>query len=325
MDSIMPEKIRFGNLASLLTAALLLPACLGCGAGDEAPPPTHIPPGEGLRDVNGIELFVKTVGAGGPVLVLHGGPGLDHSYLLPGLEGLAAEHTLIFYDQRGTGRSALEVDSAFISMEAFLGDIEAIRNLFGLERMDVLGHSWGTYLAMAYAARYPPRVSRLVLMNPIEPGSTYDAEVAGNLAARRTAADSVEMARLAGTPPGLGDPDVLARYFAVGSRATFHDPSRSDELPIRFFASTLANVPRIGPLLFRASGGRADMWEELPGIRAPTLIVRGASDPTPPAMLERLAKAIPNAQSVVLEQSGHFPGVEVPEALTQVLTDFLRR
>ena len=97
-----------------------------------------IPEGEGLRVINGIELYVKVMGTGLPLIVLHGGPGLDHSYLLPGLEVLAENRQLIFYDQRATGRSVLDADSSTISMEAFIADIDGIRAAFDLDQIDLL-------------------------------------------------------------------------------------------------------------------------------------------------------------------------------------------
>ena len=78
----------------------------------------------GLRNINGTELFVKTMGKGEPILIVHGGPGLSHDYYLPHLDTLAQDHQLIFYDQRVSGASSMNVDSSNITLDAFIKDIE---------------------------------------------------------------------------------------------------------------------------------------------------------------------------------------------------------
>jgi proline iminopeptidase len=299
----------------------MVAAALGwaCAATDSG----SIPEGEGLRVINGVDLFVKVMGTGSPLIVLHGGPGMDHSYLLPGLEALAENRQLIFYDQRATGRSVMEADSSTVTMDAFLADIDGMRAAFDLDRIDLIGHSWGGYLAMAYAIHNPAAVRKLVLMSTIEPGTEYSTEASRTQLGRRTAADSAELAALAASPESLMTPAGLARYFEVAFRSTFHDQSKADQVDITFFDNTVVNVPRIGALLFTASGGPADLWSELPGIGAHTLIVHGAADPTPLAMAQRLEDVIPRARLVVLERAGHFPYIEAPEELAAAIEEFL--
>ena len=282
-----------------------------------------IPEGEGLRVIGEVELYVKVMGTGSPLIVLHGGPGMDHSYLLPGLGVLAENRQLIFYDQRATGRSVMEADSSTITMDAFFADIDGIRAAFDLDRVDVLGHSWGGYLAMAYAIHNPAAVSGLVLMSTIEPGTDYSADASAVQLARRTAADSAELAALSSNPESLRTSSGLARYFTVAFRSTFYEQSNADRVDITFFDNTVANVPRVGALLFAGSGGPADLWSQLPDISAPTLIVHGAADPIPVAMAEQLENAIPQARLVVLERTGHFPYIESPYELAAAIEEFL--
>lgn len=305
------------GLGRILTVA----AALGwsCATTDSG----SVPEGEGLRVINGIELFVKVLGTGSPLIVLHGGPGMDHSYLLPGLEVLAENRQLIFYDQRATGRSVLDADSSTIGMEDFIADIDGIRAAFDLDQIDLLGHSWGGYLAMAYAIHHPAAVRKLVLMSTIEPGTKYSAEASRTQLGRRSAADSAELAALSSNPESLMTPNGLAQYFEVAFRSTFYDPSKADQVDITFFDNTVANVPRVGALLFARSGGPADMWSRLPGVSAPTLIVHGAADPTPVAMAERLEETIPHARLVVLERAGHFPYIEALNELVAAIEEFL--
>src|SRR5215211_5477642 len=134
-----------------------------------APAPVELPAREGYVDAGvGVRLFYRIVGAGqDTVVVLHGGPGFSMSYLAADLETLAARHVLIFYDQRGTGRSTLVTDSTSLDGQRFAEDLEAVRTHFGVQRLTLLGHSWGGGVAALYASRYPERVGRLLLVDAI--------------------------------------------------------------------------------------------------------------------------------------------------------------
>src|SRR5678816_2980991 len=113
-----------------------------------------------IRDVS---LYVEAMGHGDPLLLMHGGPGLDHVSLTP-FRALADRHTVVFYDHRCNGRS---VGPAVTSMtwDNLTADADALREAFGFERWAVLGHSFGGHVALEYALRYPERVSRLVLLD----------------------------------------------------------------------------------------------------------------------------------------------------------------
>src|SRR5512138_3133721 len=113
-----------------------------------------------IRDVS---LFVKVIGQGDPLLFMHGGPGLDHTDLLP-LQPLADQFTLIFYDHRCNGRSeGAAVES--MTWENLTADAEALRQTLGFDKWTVLGHSFGGNVALEYALRYPSRLSHLILMD----------------------------------------------------------------------------------------------------------------------------------------------------------------
>ncbi len=98
-------------------------------------------------DANGVLIFAKTVGRGAPLVILHGGPGASHEYLLPHLLPLARHHQLVFIDERGSGRSERLVDSSGYTVEAMVEDVEEVRVALGLGKIDLLGHSYGGVLA----------------------------------------------------------------------------------------------------------------------------------------------------------------------------------
>jgi proline iminopeptidase len=130
-----------------------------------------------------VDLFLREVGAGRPILVLHGGPDFDHTYLRPELDVLAGSFRLVFYDQRGRGRSG----NGDVSLVSELADADAVRAEAGAERVAVLGHSWGGLLAAEYAVRHPERVSHLILLNT-SPGLPLGTAAAPR--ARSTVADT---------------------------------------------------------------------------------------------------------------------------------------
>ncbi|HEX9653891.1 MAG TPA: alpha/beta fold hydrolase, partial [bacterium] len=119
---------------------------------------------EGLRAINGTQLYCKVMGSGEPIVILHGGPGLDHTYLLPQMAELAKDYRLIFFDQRLAGRSASNVDSSAITLQNFIDDVEGVRREFNLEKMNLLAHSWGSFLALNYAITYPDHLKSLTLV-----------------------------------------------------------------------------------------------------------------------------------------------------------------
>src|SRR5260221_3980958 len=117
------------------------------------------------RAVRGVTLFEGEIGAGPPAVVLHGGPGAHHDYLLPGFDRLARGRTLIYYDQRGGGRSPVSRETP-VGWREHVEDLEALRGLWGLERLALVGYSWGGLLALLYALTHPDRVERLRLVSP---------------------------------------------------------------------------------------------------------------------------------------------------------------
>lgn len=121
-------------------------------------------------------LYSHVVGHGIPVIVPHGGPDLDHAYLLPDLDRLSDAFRLIYYDQRGRGRSANDVRPEDVTLGSEMDGLDSVRAHLGLDAPVLLGHSWGAELALEHAIRHPSRVSHPILMNPA-PASASDLAV----------------------------------------------------------------------------------------------------------------------------------------------------
>jgi proline iminopeptidase len=124
---------------------------------------------EGMLSVNGTSLYYHAIGKGDPVIVIHGGPVLDQSYMIDHFKELAKTHRLIFYDQRASGKSVADVDTASMTLKNLIVDIDQIRQKLGLDQVNILGHSWGGMLAAQYAIEYPLKVKSLVLCDAMPP------------------------------------------------------------------------------------------------------------------------------------------------------------
>ncbi len=259
------------------------------------------------------------------VLVLHGGPGADHRYLLPQMLRLAGRRDVLFYDQRGGGRSTiLTTDRTPVTWRTQLDDLaNVIAERWAEERPVIVGYSWGGVLAMLYATdehvRVPP--SHLVLIDPAGVNRQY-REAFETEFARRQAAPSIVAARATLASSGLRDRDpegYRQRSFELSVAGYFADPARARDL-----------TP------FRVAGRvQQSVWESLgdydlvPALRAtrerlatPVLIVHGREDPFPVASSEALAAAV-GGELDVIENCGHVPYVEQPDKLFKAIDKFL--
>lgn len=298
----------------LLLAPALLAADASVAHGQQAR--------QGLLSLEDARLFYEVRGEGEPIIVVHGGPGLDHRYLRPGLDVLASRNTLVYYDQRGTGRSATEVGPETVTVDAFVADIEALREALGFERIHVLTHSFGSKIGLAYARAHPDRVRSLILLNPVDPGTRYAQQTQSRRVAARTPADSVELSELT-TSEGYAarDPGTLGRVFEVAFRAAMRDPQNVEQLDLDLEPSTARHGQDIAELLGRELGS-TDGWALLGEVTMPVLVVHGRDDLPPLEMSTELAETLPDGRLEVLD-SGHFPYVEDRDGLLAAVSGFL--
>jgi proline iminopeptidase len=189
---------------------------LACAHSQERLAPVPSPEGD-VPGAGGVRLHYRITGHGpDTVVVLHGGPGLNMEGLRPDLEPLERDHALLYYDQRGSGRSELP-DSLALTADAMVEDLEAVRQRFRIEQLTLLGHSWGGGLALLYTMRYPRRVRRMVLVGSLGlRGKPYLPEWFGTQAARR---DSVANARLLVLDSLMaiapGSPEICREWFRL--------------------------------------------------------------------------------------------------------------
>lgn len=261
--------------------------------------------------MNGTELHVETLGSGPPLLAMHGGLGLDHTYLRPAHDQLARDHHVIYYDHRGNGRSARDVGAT--DHATWHADADALLDVLGHDEAIVYGHSYGAWLALGFALAYPERVSALVLCGAA-PCFDYGPEV---------------MARVQAGAPDLAAAFVAAVTSPAPSDAAFGDAWHRI-LPLYFvgaprrelFATTEFSAEGYG--LGSAGMATYDVRAELEALAVPTLLVVGTHDfITPPAQARRIAARAPACQVVELPGAGHFPFAEAPAAYLEHVAGWL--
>ena len=275
-------------------------------------------PNIAIRDVS---LFVRPMGAGEPVVLMHGGPGLDHTTLL-GLSPLARDYRLVFYDHRCNGRSGGDPET--MTWDNLTADADALRATFGFDKWIVLGQSFGGQVALMYALRYPERVSQLILMDTAADNRWATEHAPELLAKRGYRASTVAAARrfYGGDiePKKVG---ITAMRF-IG--AYFHHV-RIRDLPamiagaLRMRRRPTAHVVGFGTLL-----KDWNVMDRLSEIDMPTLVVAGRDDFLfPPECQAILADRLPHATLEIIERAGHNPQDENPQAVIEVIRAFLRR
>ncbi len=273
-------------------------------------------------DLDGVRLFTRRVGDGPPVVVLHGGPGAHHDYLLPQYDELARGRTLLYYDQRGGGRSPVSRDTP-VGWREHVHDLEALRRHWDSGRLTLLGYSWGGLLAVLYSLEHPDRVERLALVSSAPVTARWRAEFERRFAARMAdRAIARARAELAASGLSRSDPEKYRRQaFALSVRAYFRDPSWANEMtPFRITARTQEAVWN--------SLGHYDLRNRIrktfPKGTAPrSLLLHGTYDPMPIESAHELA-ALLDAEVTVLP-TGHAPHVEATEDFVWVLDGFLPR
>ncbi len=278
-----------------------------------------LPIAEGQVSVNGVALYVRVVGTGPDVVVLHGGPGAHHDYLLPQFDTLARGRRLRYYDQRGGGRSPVP-RGVPVGWREHVEDLNALIDHWRIARATLLGYSWGGLLALLYTATYPERVARLALVAPAPLNQEHRAEFQRRLA-ERLAHPDVREAREELRRSGLREQDVDAyrkRAFELSVAGYFRDPEHARDLtPFRVTGRTRQAVWES----IRQSDLSAEV-DELCGLSVPALIVHGRHDPIPLETAEHVAGCL-GARLEVFEQSGHVPHVEEFDTFFRVLDDFL--
>ncbi len=280
----------------------------------------------GYVTVNGVAHFFRMIGQGEPFVVLHGGPGMWHDELFPFFGDLATDHQVVFYDQRGNGKSLMdEVTADNFTTDLLVSDLDELRATWGFDRINIVGHSWGGLLAMHYAARYPGRVQRLVLVDAAPVNTELLVQSYDVLTERFTRHDRSRLEELYSSDGfGAGDPALFNEAMRISEGPTFHiDDAREEYFRIVAFDEVTArNMVQIaGPA--QAMKMNIAIQHELGAIDCPTLVVHGDHDFIVREAPNLVCDLIADAQLVVIPDSGHYPFIEQPDAFTAALRTFV--
>ncbi len=276
--------------------------------------------GRGMKLINGTHLYFEAMGKGEPILVIHGGPGLPHDYFLPYLEELAKTNLLIFYDQRSTGKSVIPDDTIGTAHKKMIDDIEAIRKAFGISKLNILAHSWGTRLAVNYALKYPASMRSLVLSNSIAMNHDYDS-LQKAIADNKIYTPGFKEKKEEIQKRTISIMEIRMRFAFL---ASMYNPENVDKVKLAF-PEDFGDKQRA---LFRGltsdlAAYDIDYFPKLQQIKCPVLVIHGDADAIPLAANERLASVFAKGRLVHMEKSGHFPFIEQPVEYTQVISKFV--
>ena len=278
-----------------------------------------------IRDAS---LYVKVMGQGYPLVLMHGGPSLDHTTLLP-LEPLADQYTLIFYDHRCNGRSE-GADVTTMTMDNLTADADTLRQALGYDQWIVLRQSFGGNVALEYALRYPQRLSRLILMDTGGDQWWVNHNAPELLAKRGFRAEAVEAARRFYN--GQVTPDEYLPTFMKFMKAYSYHFSLLEQPGIVTLAMKFGLGP---PMKLRPEALIFGYGQMLPGwsvmnrlgeIQVPTLVTAGRYDFLfPPEHQAILADRIPDARLELIECAGHNPQLEETDVTVGIIRSFLTK
>jgi proline iminopeptidase len=284
-----------------------------------------------------IQLYHFAAGEGRNVLVVHGGPGVPPAKIWPGLELLTDAYRFHYYDQRGCGQSTRPFDTfsspnyyenmttleQTLGMGAQLADIERIRQILGEEKLILIGHSYGGFMASLYAAEFPERVEALILiapantlLMPIEGPDLFDAM-----------RERMDPNRQAEFDAYMEDYFDFQSIFEKSEDELVAQNNRFSAYYVSVLNDPLPRVGRVGgwmvPAMYMSSGLRHDYRDALKAVEAPVLVIHGSNDLQTEAQSRTYADLFPNATFRVIEGAEHFSFYNQPEEFAQIVGEFL--
>ncbi len=278
-----------------------------------------------------IRLFYRVVGHGADTLIaIHGGPGVDLESIAADFAPLAAHHTVIFYDQRGTGRSTLAADTTQLGAAQQIADLDAVRRYFGLDRVALVAHSYGPLLAATYALAHPEHVSRMVFFGPVPPRRADLWQRFGRALDARL--DSAQRAKLADANRRLGDSTADVRqacrdYWAIAMRPRLAEPERTLSLIRSDLCASNPDGIRYGLTITNRvvmrSYGDWDLRDALRTLQVPLLVVYGEQEAIPEDLVREWISAMPHASFLPVPRAAHFAYAERPDFVWPRVERFL--
>jgi proline iminopeptidase len=270
----------------------------------------------GTGDGEGVRLSYRTIGRGSPLVVIHDGPGFEKSLMYGGFDPLASDLRVIYYDQRGCGKSEPMSPVMPSTVAANVEDLEALRRYFRLPQMSIAAHGWGAVIAIEYANKYGKYVDSMILITPLSPFSPGP--------------------RLERVAEALSAED-RHRLLQITNHPTLSMLDKREEMmrmimPLLFYRKEGLEYVDLGEIRFAPDVNirvnedlkSVNLLHLLPTVDVPTLVVVGRNDILTP-MMDQMAYAdgIRSSCAIVFNDSGHFPFLEERDLFTRVAKEFL--
>jgi proline iminopeptidase len=292
---------------------------------------------EGFVDAGSVLIYYESLGAGAPLVILHGGPGASHEYLLPYLIPLAKTNRLVFIDERGSGRSTKLEEPSGYTVENMADDVEAVRRALGLGKISLLGHSYGGVLAQAYALKYQDNLTHLILASTFHStrqlNDVFKRMIASMTPELRGRIESLEKAGLYGHGKDFEKNRYPAPYMvAAGGEGYFpylyrrhpdanYDPADTGGLSWDLYREMWGSH---GEFVVDGNLASVEYADRLGSLHVPTLITVGDHDESDPSIARDMQKCIPGSQLVVLPDSGHMTFVDQPTLFLKAVDEFVK-
>lgn len=266
-------------------------------------------------------IFYYHTGKGEPIIIVHGGPGLNHSYFLPSMNQLADSYHVIYYDQKSCGQAEISNDTSAMRINAFVDDIETVRQKFGLKKFHLMGHSWGAMLAAKYALKYPSHLSSLILVSPAAFSSNDVREASKILNARFDYTDQLNRSQILESAEfKSGSHVAMEKLFLLGFRQNLAQKNLVDSIHLYIpedYAKRNASLKYLYKDLYDY-----DLYSTLKNIKAPTLIIEGDQDAGLLAA-EKISAQIPFHHYELINNAGHFPFIEQPTLFQAIVKKYI--
>ena len=278
-----------------------------------------------LYTEDGCEVFVREMGQGEGIVILHGGWGAEHSYLIDGFKNLSKDHHLIFYDQRGSLRSPCKGDSA-ITVRNHVEDLERLRNELKLKRLIIIGHSMGGLLAMNYIDHYPNKVKGLILLAAPPAIGTVKGFIGdeSKVLERWDRPEVIETLKKYGLNREL-KPEYSDKQRGLWHSITFaainlHDIRNWKKMKGEFYYNQEAGVQAA-----RSMGESWDFTSQLDSLDIPIYVVHGDDDFIPLSKHQEWTIDVENVELKVVPKAGHLNWIDQPEAINKLIQEYLKK
>jgi proline iminopeptidase len=281
---------------------------------------------DGYIQSNGINTYYKIIGGGEPIIVVHGGPGMAHNYLVPKFKRLTNNFKVIFYDQRACGKTNGEGNPDKITINNLVKDLETLRISLGIEKMNLVGQSFGGLIALNYAIKYTQNLKNLIILESAPASSDYEAEFENTIMERFTKKEKEKQSQIKESEGFKNhDPEKHIEYYLSLFKAYFYDKTYHKELNFNYFTKEMLKKNAISDPMFDKYIENFDIYDGLKKITCPTLIIHGKYDPIPYQAIERMHQCITGSELILFEKCGHFAHIEKENEYFSAIEKFLER